>query len=636
MKVLVIASADATNLSIENVIRQFMYRGHKVDVYAQFMDYKTIRMFLEMGLEVEYAAKLNSKKIKTYDIAFCGTDAMHLLRWENIYVFNYNFIFINQWPSDASDFMFTICNKRDMRYYEDCAKMPIGVPKNDTPIIESCKKQFLYIDAGHVPFGKIGKSQVAEMLIKICNYFPDYKVVIKPRWLLSDKENITHINKNHIYHVIEELTEGNLPPNLVMLEQHIDLQKLIDESETVITTSYSTYLDVALRGKGVIVVGEIECGDQYEIRSNVTLHEQNEVVKKAGCLVSYKEILNYLPKGIKCEENYLTEMLPYKSKVSEKIVDVIEWIYENYLKKGCFPKIVDYNYETYRDTMSVDTELDFNVLKRKRLKNAILKATRRFDWIDAKVDYGRCYKWLEEYCQTAELSNFGFDKGVQLIEQMRKEILIENRDELLDNDLNQAALFQAYYDLGKYDDVIKFQEEYIKGTIAYYFYMGLIQKKRKHTESSLYYLGKYFEEVNKSSYEKYFQETRKCYIEASNALIDQYDGYNVAAELMFDFWAVCKENNKDKWLSSARRKKISKLIPLIGEALYSEGKTDKAARCMFWLMKEIYINNKQIENKKISLLPSTVEGAVWCIKNKGWQYTIEKSCRELRKKLRKG
>ena len=50
-----------------------------------------------------------------------------------------------------------------MRYYEDCATMPIGVPKNDTVITESSKKQFLYIDAGHFPFGEKGKQQVANI-----------------------------------------------------------------------------------------------------------------------------------------------------------------------------------------------------------------------------------------------------------------------------------------------------------------------------------------------------------------------------------------------------------------------------------------------------------------------------------------
>lgn len=48
MRILVITAHDAVNLSIENVVREFIRRGHEVGIFARRMENRHIRMFKKL------------------------------------------------------------------------------------------------------------------------------------------------------------------------------------------------------------------------------------------------------------------------------------------------------------------------------------------------------------------------------------------------------------------------------------------------------------------------------------------------------------------------------------------------------------------------------------------------------------
>ena len=645
MNILVIASVDATNLSIQNVVREFIERGHKVDVYGRFMDYKSIRMFSELGLEVKPVTQLSKATVKKYDVAFCGTDAMNILRWYDIYVFNYNFIFINSWPTEGSDFMFTICNERPMRCHEDCATMPVGNPKNDTrTFMRTNEKQILYIDAGHTPFGTVGKQRVARMLLEASERFPEYQIVVKPRWLLSDKRNRTHWNKDHIYALLNELADGKLPPNLVLLDRHRDLQELIDESVSVITTSYSCYLDAALRSKGVLIVGGLDSEDKYEVRKNVLEKQHIDLAEDTGCLVDVSEICDYLPYGKMCSEAHLEKLIPYRTGASERIVDVMEWVYENYLSKGLFPEIKPYSYETYRETMCADPAVDFTVLKQKRLRNAIINSTRTFDWVDADINWDRYFETLEKTYRDIPLNEEGFWTLNAQMEDLRKEILIANQSKLMDDPLNQALVFQAYYDLKLYDAISDFPEQDVLAWSPYYYYMGFIEFDRGATDSGLLYISKYFQEVNGRDFEKYYQDTIGFYRKAIMGFGEKYDGTNLDPETAFDIYDAIICNDRPELITNAVRARLNRFanhLPMIGEYLLKNGEKDKAELCLFLIadyFEKQFMNlnqkgqflSQKLSSESSSRLIRKLHGGIQCVKDNGWAYTVHHAKEKLR------
>lgn len=633
-----VASADATNLSIENVIREFLKRGHYIEVYGPFVDYKSIRMFIEMGLAVTEVNELTLTKINAFDIAFCGTDAMKFLRWADIYVFNYNFIFINSWASEGSDFMFTICNERKMKKHEDCASMPIGNPKNEIKFKDSSgKKQILYVDAGHMPFGEKGKLQVANMLLEICNKYPEYNIVVKPRWLLSDKENITHRNENHIYKILYRISPKGLPTNLIMLNEHKNLQELISESISVITTSYSVYLDVALQNKGVLIVGGLDCEDKYEIRTNVTVKEMVEIANETGCYIDYREIADYLPNGILCSEKHLEELIPYRNNSAGKIVDVIEWVYTNFLCQGKFPKNRKYSYDNYKAEIQQDDTINFDYLKRKRLKNALLNATRSLDWVDADINFDPCFRLIDERVASVELNEYSFDVILKELDNLKKEIIIKNKKEMMKDSINQSILFQAWYDTGEYGAFSLLNKEDILAERSYSYYMGLIQEKYGLVDSSLKYLVKYLTAANECSYDKYLQDTLGFRYKAYISLIQQYNGSNVKPEIMFN---LCKQLKKSRYyklpinILEELNVKLTKLsVELLEKNMQSE-----ALICLSWSLEDVQrqLHNQNtiqrlleqmtaeiIELKQPYLLRK-IKAAGRCLRGQGLIYTIKR------------
>lgn len=503
MKILVVSAADATNLSIENVVKEFIRRGHVIDVFSPMQDEKTIRMFKSLGLNI-YPIDCLENRVQEYDIAFVGTDAMDYLRFANIYVFGYNFLF-NGNPSDGADFMFTLSKDRKLAHPELCAVMPMGVPKNDTKPVLHPQKQFLYIDAGHIPFGETGKRQVAGMLLEICSRFPEYNLVMKPRWLLSDKENLTHANKNHIYQVIHEISGGNIPSNMIMLNEHKDMQELMDESMTVITTSISCFVDCALRNRNCLVVGDLTSEDQHEMRLNKSRAREYREAENAGVLAGFKELPSLLPKGKRCDEDYINNLIAYRSGVSGKIVDVVEWVYERFIAKGKYPRIQEYSYEGYQNGIEEDESLNMTALIQNRMLNGIIRFSRKLDYVDAPLDFSGYYEELEKNYKNYPVSPEGYHELLKNMDSIYRNMIIENAA-LLENDaINQSILLQAFFDEGLYDDIVNYDFGKVLCKGPYYYWIGRTlqktQPRNKEAAVRCYLL--FLKEASRRTFEKY-------------------------------------------------------------------------------------------------------------------------------------
>lgn len=519
MKILVVSAADATNLSIENVVKEFIRRGHVIDVFSPMQDEKTIRMFKSLGLNI-YPIDGLQNRVKEYDIAFVGTDAMDYLRFTEIYVFGYNFLF-NGNPSDGADFMFTLSKDRKLAHPESCAVMPMGVPKNDTEPVSCPQKQFLYIDAGHIPFGETGKRQVAGMLLEICSRFPEYQLVIKPRWLLSDKENLTHANKNHIYKVIHEISGGNIPSNMVMLDEHKDMHELMDESMTVITTSISCFVDCALRNRNCLVVGDLTSEDQHEMRLNKSRAREYREAENAGVLAGYQEISSFLPKGKRCDEDYINRLIAYKSGVSEKIVDVVEWVFERFIAEGKYPRIREYAYEGYQSGIEEDGALNMTSLKQHRMLNGIIRLARKLDYVDAPIDFSGYYEELEKTYKNYAVTQDGYHALLKDMESIYRNIIIENAALLEKDAINQSILLQAYFDEGLYDDIVGYDFGKVLCKGPYYYWIGrTLQKTQPRNKTAIvscYLL--FLREANRRTFEKYNVEHAWGMVSAYNYVL---------------------------------------------------------------------------------------------------------------------
>lgn len=527
MKVLVISAGDATNLSFFNVLIELVNRGHCADVYMPYGQGRAKQIFNYNGIKLYDISKLSNEVIKGYDLAFCGTDEATRLMFNDIYIFSYNML-LNSWTTKGSDFMFTASSTRMIRYSEICAKMPVGVPKNDTKRAIENQKQFLYIDAGHLPFSYKGKKQIAQMLLQICKNFPEYQLLVKPRWIPGVDDFMTHVNELHIYTVLKEITNGRLPDNLILLYEHKDLQELIDESETIISTSITCWLDAALRGKGVIIVDGYDSDEQYQLRKNITLKQDLSRPFGAGCVVNYMDINNYLPSGITISDEYLNEVFPCQTGASEKIVDVIEYIFNNILSEKKLPIITDYNYNDSCINIQPSYALDYQQLKKNRMKNSMIGMARFFDYIDADVGEQEYFEELDKVIDDYEISQQGHELLSKHMLNYFYELLVRNSNKLMDDPINQSYLLHAYFNLSKWESILLIDERNILCRGVYFYILGQYYKKEKFVDDAVFSFAEYLEDRMSRTYSKYLHDEKRYVDQAINYIFNNYNGTNLS------------------------------------------------------------------------------------------------------------
>lgn len=533
MKVLVIAFNDSDNIMIENILLTLKNRNHFLRIFAHLIDKKSIGMFEKLNCPIKRLNEIKSSDLEWADCIFkahvlVDFNFFKLGAISNKYTYLYVPYIENHWHTSGGDFMFTCGRLRHPSYTEDCASMPIGCPKNDHILLKETienYKMFLFIDSGHFPFSHKGKLQIAEMLLKICEKYPEYKLVVKPRFLFTDK-NMNHANFDHIYTIIEQKCGGNLPDNLILLNEHVNLQDLLDQCSCAIMLCTSAYIDVALRHKNMIIIKGIDNEDKYDLRNEIEYRNIYELREKSGCVVDYNNVFDYLPNGLVCERQHIDEIVAYRENSSEKIVQVMEHVYDKFLSKGLFPQIKSYKYETYRTEMFADESLSWNEIKRKRIKNIGICKLNMFNRVVADINYSALIYLIENEYKNYPLSVEGIQKYINDYDKTFWDILTKNKEKLMLNDLDQEQYIYALFKLRKYNQILYLPAESIICIGAWNYYIGIIYYQDGLFEDSKDHLIAFVKEARTRFFAKYCCEEFWGINDAICKLIDMHNRYN--------------------------------------------------------------------------------------------------------------
>lgn len=553
MNVLVLAANDSDNLMIENILRELKRRGHCLRIFARLMDKKSTRMFDGIADRIRPTSELASADIRWCDCIFtCLRAALQIddKYFSKKYFFVYNNYIDNTWFTPGADFMFACGMSRHMSHWEDCASMPIGNPKNDTPQLGTTpedKNRILFIDSGHYPFSHTGKVQVAEMLLSICRKFPDHTLVIKPRFLPDDNVlTSNHSNYDHIYALIEERCGGSIPQNLVMPNEHLDMQKEIDKSSCVIMLCTSAYVDVAMRGKKMLIVEGLDNEDKFELRNGIEYKNIYDLRRKSGCVVNYKDVLHHLPEGLPCKAEHLENVAPYPDGASKRAVDVMEHIHEHFLKKGLFPKIRQYRYESYATEMVADKSLNWNTMLHLRLKNIGIEKLNFFNRIVADVDISSYTNFICTQHTAYPTTKAGLSDFLAKLTELQHGIVLENAQKLMDDALNQAVLLKALYQTKRYCELCAINEADILCKGPWHYYMGMLNfMDGADMQQAAYHMVQFLKEAFSRSFRKYECEMWYGIRDAVFRIIRCYRkdaSFLSAADMLHIFIQLCERN----------------------------------------------------------------------------------------------
>ncbi len=359
------------------------------------------------------------------------------------------------------------------------SRMGIGEPKYDSMMQKDADyKRFLFIDSGHYPFGLEGKRELAKTILNICRSFPDYELWIKPRFLPGD-EVITHKNDLNIYDVIREEAQGEIPQNLVMLMEHKDLMDLIEQCCTVLCMYTTAFSGAYVAGKGLVVLDNIPSEDVYDVRRKV-FDRVREIMLGSGAVIDYKRVNEVLPNGIKCTDDYFQYLLSEKENTADKICEVTEYLFDNFYSKQLFPKIHDCDYRDYKENIRVDDEMTWEKIIGNRYGDVLLKnmIAGIYYNINATLDITIITDCLKEGREMGITEAF-FKQMRGRENEYRDKCIVQNRDVLLENEIDSGVLLQTYYVSKQYDEIINFPRQDIGAFHLFRGYVAYEQGKRQ-------------------------------------------------------------------------------------------------------------------------------------------------------------
>ena len=657
MKILVVTFNDSDNLTIENVLYEMKNRGHQITIFAPFRDENSIRMFKDLNIDIIPIKELTPDIAKDFDVAFCCNQAMSFIKLLDIYCFGYSSYYSETFSTDGADFLFKYRRVTMPGTDFRCASMPVGDPKNDKVIYHPVhdSKRILYIDSGHMPFGREGKEQIADMLLNICKGFPDHELCIKPRWLRKKGTHFTHRNLEHIYTIIEERCAGNVPKNLTMLEEHLDLQNLIDSSVSVVTLYSGAILNVILQNKGLVIASGWANEDKWDMRNSTEIAGMISLFSESGCVVDYRDVTRYLPDGIHAKKEYEEKMFCYKNGASKRIVDVMEYVYSNFLAHGSYPDAKEYDYETYQQCMTENPSITMTSLKQERIRDIIqLRVGLLAFQIATRIDFSRYYKELDDTYRDYSVTEANVEMYFKKFESLKNQILIDNWKLLQKDPIDQDFLLNALYVEGRYSDILSLKSDTILCGGPYNYYVGMIYGQRKEISSALNYFATFLKEANARPYAKYWAERDRGISDAYNYIFKYFDGDNLEPQEFIDLYEALYEQREITIVRYQNRKHAHNMLLYVAEQL-TDIAPELELKCLQLYAKwERHYNIRERDDKikeltgDINKLRSAklyrfkesikwffrkVKGGIKCLKEHGWKYTWNHGIEKIKKRI---
>lgn len=544
MNILVITEKDAANASMSRIANAFFRRGHKVRVYAPYFEDALLRDF-DSKIERFPFDRISDEAYEWCDVIFAASIAAAFLRSEKLLrlrkpIFTHNYL-INGQVAWGGDCCFVSSIETSTTDYDDVipySRIAIGEPKYDSvEATRESENRFLFIDSGHYPFGDKGKDQLAKTLLDICYRFPDYKLVIKPRFLPGDKV-ITHRNLRTLYNVLIEQTNGRLPDNLVYLEQHYDLMTLIEQSKTIICLYTTAFVGASVAEKGLIVLEGLDSDDTYDVRLK-SFYRIRKNMEYTDALVQYKDAYKYLPEGIKTKKENGKFLFENKNDVAEKICEVSEYLFENFYSKKSFPKIQSVRYSNFMGEIKEDKRIGWDDIVERRIKNYIIQ--RMLIHIDFNISAKINTKFIVDFVNRLDIAYIDFDGIMALIPRIRSKCISQNKDVLLKDDIDSGILLNAYYILKEYEKILSFKKKDIG---AYYLFSGFVLIEREEVEAALEHLLKYFEISKDRDYIKEISDMSNNRFRAFREIIQIFELKNERNKVKYylDEMISCYEN----------------------------------------------------------------------------------------------
>jgi len=215
--------------------------------------------------------------------------------------------------------------------------------------------------------------------------------------------------------------------------------------------------------------------------------------------------------------------------IKSLIVDVMEYVNDNLLSVGKFPRIEKYFFKTYKEKMT-KSNLSFEKLKEFRFENtARFHASLIFEDITTQIDWSELYEYIINNYDRFAFSKKEFQIYMWDFHLCYNRILIKNIDEMGEVATDQFYAIRAMFDSGYDDELLLMMDKKILCIGPWNYYAGRIYFEK--AERLLYFHKKLeaqcFLELSAKHFIEYLNDTinhsfEKYKTDSSNDLATAY------------------------------------------------------------------------------------------------------------------
>lgn len=565
-KILFVLGRDVYNKPAYPIYNELIKRGNSIDVYAVFYEEMHFVLFRQDYIEIHRIEELKTKQeIEKYDYIYSAITIYDnpLFRIAERYIFCAPTSYMREIYS-CGDFTFTVRKmeghilENERWGIDECnlAKMAPCMATG-SPMHEGLEfmqagdnKTILFIDSGHFPCG--GKREEAETIMQIAYAFPQYKIRIKPRFIRGDK-SVTHRNDEYL---VDYLDNDNLPNNVEIIREHTDLRKELESCYLLISDTMTTsYIEAVLASRKILLLEGFP-NEESTVMNRKAVERQGKIAAITGCVVNYKDVLEYLPEGMTCSEEFINKFIYRHRGVTKSVVDAMEYIYQKFISQNRFPKEEFYCSENYEEKMEAEDSLSWKDIIQRRYRVYLYGLSNYDARINSDLDFSPFIESIEE-TRKMTITEENFPVVIHKLNAKLLEMFVQNREKLMSNALSQSVFFKFLYDAGLFSEIKK--EEVL--CRAYYRYLKAKEcaKEEKYQEC-IDLIDKYFEEVNQNLFDRTLADEMS--VKISGYYFRGFSQYNLGNYL------EAKENLETcEKLCNGKHKKAKEYLDCIADIL---------------------------------------------------------------------
>jgi hypothetical protein len=520
MKVLMITEKDAANFSLTNIANAFIKKGHVLEIFAPYRSENAMRMF-DKSIPVHPIETLTEHVAGQYDCIFASAFVSYTLKRLGLlqikkYIFTYDFL-IHGDIVDRMDFGFSPSINNTSSRFRDMVHAPlvgVGEPRFDSleTTAQTETNQILFIDSGHYPFGEKGKEELSRTLIDMAQRHPELDFVVKPRFLPTD-DVITHRNGLHLYDVLARESVGELPQNLVLLNEHRNMEALINSSRTVMCLYTTAYITALAAKKGLIILDGLPNDDNCDLRVK-RLNQTRAGMLGTGAVIHYQDAVNYLPDGVASPDGHLKREISLLTGVSDTIVDMVDDLVCRHIVKGEFPVTRNYRYD---EPIEYTRDLSWESLVSRRLMNSLTYfIVTKFDYyVHADLDLGGVEEKIAGMIRSRGTEFLARQEMDMMIQEVQNQIVVQHAEALSSDEVDQGILLQTYYNMGMFNEIEKFSHKTLG---AYLYFAGEIAFNNNENSRARMLLTEYLNLSLSRVYKKEITDDKSFHLKAYSYL----------------------------------------------------------------------------------------------------------------------